>query len=143
MENKKKIAILFLIFGILTSLGGAYNIYDINTMKENAVEINAVVTDIHRNRKISMNERESRKQTDYTLTLSYTVDGEEYEMSYNSHTAKEIGDLVTIYYDKTNPGHATITIDISTSVVMLVIGIVIIVIGIVIYKKKEKVVTPK
>lgn len=134
--SSKKTSILIIIFGIATIIGGIYNIYNIDRMKNNVIETEAIVTDIYHNNKVSIDIRESREKSDYTVYISYKVDGQTYDATYRANSHIDIGSSVTIYYDKTNPNNITRTIENNSSILMVSIGVIIAIIGIFVLIKK-------
>lgn len=140
-DSSKKISIFIIIFGIAIIIGGIYNKYNIDSMKDNAVETEAIVTDVYHNSKVSMDREERRKKSDYTVYISYTVDGQKYDTTYTSNSHIDIGSSVTIYYDKTNPNHITTTLETNSSIGMSLIGVIIVIIGIVLLIKKVPILT--
>lgn len=140
-DSGKKISIFVIIFGIAIIISGIYNKYDIDSMKDNAVETKAIVTDIYHNSKVSMDKEKRREKSDYTVYISYTVDGQKYDTTYTSNSHIDIGSSVTIYYDKTNPNHTTTTLETNSSIVMSLIGVIIVIIGIFLLIKKVPILT--
>ena len=142
MKNSgKQISIFIIILGIAMIIGGIYNKFSIDNMRDNAIQTEAIVTDIYHNYKISSNEKKRREKGDYTVYISYIVDNQKYDTTFTSNSHINIGSSITIYYDKTNPSHITRTLETTSSMGISIIGVIITIIGIFLLVKKVKILT--
>ena len=99
MKKLRIIILIFIIFGLIFSVGGAFlcvNAFDYG----NKAETTAVITDFE-----SYRERAGGKwRTSYKTHLTYEVDGESYDNTVKMYSSSwNIGEKIEIYYDVDNP----------------------------------------
>lgn len=134
----------FLFFGAGLILGGYFLNKGHSDFMERAVEIEATIVDIKED--VEYDDFDDEYETDYTVFVSYEVDGKKYEnvkLSYYTSSMR-IGNPVTIYCDPENPSEFRVKYGLNVvGIVLYVLGGILSIGGIIIvicsFVKKKKV----
>ena len=113
----------FIVVGIIAIIIGIIIGMSLSKFKNVAVATTATVYNVDKS-------TDSDGETNYTIHVSYLVDGEEYDGKYSSSIFVKEGSNVTIYYDKNNPGKIRTTKSILPAIFVCAFGSIFSTIGI-------------
>lgn len=117
---KQGVFILFLVIGLLLSLGAGYSVYDVKQFKKSAILTQGTVIQL-----IENIDNKNNSKT-FTPVIHYkTVKGDEFTMTSSVSSnppAYSIGETVSIFYKGNNPQEARIDGFLSNWLLTLILG---------------------
>ena len=95
----------------------------ISIKTQNYIKIEAIVTNVNvRQEEVSDNDGTHMEDV-YDVSFKYTVDGKEYNNSFDGVSKHIVGDKMTIYYNPSNPQEITGSKSIIIPIAMIIAGI--------------------
>jgi hypothetical protein len=109
------VGLILTIFGIVVLV--------INIKNQNYIKTDSTVVDVRQTQEAYLDSEGNQVEAEYSATVKYTVDGKEYTDTLDNIGKYNIGDIITIYYNPSDPSQITQTKSIILPIVLIIGGI--------------------
>lgn len=109
------VGLILTIFGIVVLV--------INIKNQNYIKTDSTVIEVNQTQEAYTDNEGNLVEAEYSATVKYTVDGKDYTDTLDNVGKHDIGDVITIYYNPSDPSQITQTKSILLPIVLIVAGI--------------------
>ena len=109
------VGLILTIFGIIVLV--------INIKNQKYIKTDSTVIDVKLTQEEYLDNDGNRVEAEYSATVKYTVDGKDYTDTLDNVGKHDIGDIIIIYYNPSDPSQITQTKSIILPIVLIVGGI--------------------
>lgn len=124
------IGIFVFIFGIIWLIGNINN--------QDYIKIDATITKYEINEEAHFDDDSNFVDATYDLYLKYTVDGKEYTSTLYNTSFKDVGEIITIYYNPNDPSQITQSKSLIIPLILISAGIIAFIGGVICGVKYNK-----